>query len=154
MIELISKILKEEAENNRDLATHGGDSKACAYCTIDLHGDVPMVVFREPIPYEDDMQTDLGTLQDFIKQYKNITMTFRELKFKHKAGDDRAMRTAGHDFKNGYLMQVYLFEPSRLTKGSPGWNVRITNLEEQESIHHHAQSIAQINALLKEYSSK
>ena len=81
-------------------------------------------------------------------------MTFRNLKFKYKAGEDRAIRTAGHDFQNGYLMQVYLFEPSRLTKGSKGWNVRITNAKEQESIHHHSQSIEQIDALLKEYSSK
>lgn len=79
-------------------------------------------------------------------------MTFRELKFRYKTGEDRAIRTAGHDFQNGYLMQVYLFEPSLLTKGSAGWNVRITNVSEQESMHHHSQSIAQINELLSKYS--
>ena len=81
-------------------------------------------------------------------------MTFTDLKFRYKTGEDRAIRTAGHDFQNGYLMQVYLFEPSSLTKGSAGWNVRITNANKQESMHHHSQSIEQIDALLKEYSSK
>ena len=71
MIELIAKILKEEAEKNRHLATHDENSKAYAYCSIDLHKqlDVPVVVFREPIPCEDDSLTDLGPLQDFINEY-------------------------------------------------------------------------------------
>ena len=81
-------------------------------------------------------------------------MTFRELKFKYKAGDDRATRTALVDFNNSYLLLVYLFEPSSKTKGSEGWNVLITNVKEQDSIHHRNQSIEQIDALLKEYSSK
>ena len=70
-LQLIAKILKEEADKNRHLATHDGNSKAHAYCTIDLHGDILMVVFREPIEYEDEMQTDLGPLKDFINEYKN-----------------------------------------------------------------------------------
>ena len=81
-------------------------------------------------------------------------MTFKDLKFIYRSSDDRTIRTALKDLGNGYLFNVYLFLPSRLTKGSAGWNVRITNVQEQESIHKHNQSIEQIDALLKEYSSK
>ena len=79
-------------------------------------------------------------------------MTFRDLKFVYRSSDDRTIRTALADLNNGYLFNVYLFLPSSLTKGSAGWNVRITNAKEQESIHKHSQSIEQINELLSKYS--
>ena len=69
MLDIIAKILKEEADKNRHLATHGGVSKGAAYCTIEEVEGVLIVVFREPIPYEGDMETNLGHLEDFIKQY-------------------------------------------------------------------------------------
>ena len=62
-LQLIAKILKEEAEKGRK-SPH-------TYCTIDLHGDVLMLVLREPVPYQEDEQTDLGPLKDFINEYKN-----------------------------------------------------------------------------------
>ena len=67
-MDLLAKILKEEAEKNRHLA-FTKDGHKYIYCTIDLHGDVPILVLREPIEYEDDQTTDLGPLEDFIKKY-------------------------------------------------------------------------------------
>ena len=69
MIDIIEKILKGEADKNRHLATHGGPSKNAAYCTIELRRSGVVVVFREPIPYEGDTETELGLLEKFIKEY-------------------------------------------------------------------------------------
>ncbi len=62
-LDLIAKILKEEARKINDFPN--------TYCTIELRDNVLVLVLREPIQYEGDMDTNLGPLQDFINEYKN-----------------------------------------------------------------------------------
>ena len=72
MLDLIKRILEGEADIHRHLATYSEDSKEHSYCTIELVKGVPKVLFREPIPDEHDMETELGTLEYFIKQYSSL----------------------------------------------------------------------------------
>ena len=62
MLDLIKRILEAEADLNRHLATYDEVTIKNSYCTIELVEDIPIVVFREPIPYEEEMTTDLGHL--------------------------------------------------------------------------------------------
>ena len=85
-------------------------------------------------------------------------MTFRELNFKRQepsaTSHARPIHAASHNFNNGWGVYVYTFLPTADRKASEGWNVRIDDYAEQDSVTRYSQSIEQRNQILKGYSNR